>query len=176
MKVAGVIAGLAMLAGAGPAAAEVTASSPQGFQSRTAAHVGATPAKVWAALLQPPRWWSPAHTYSGDAANLSLKTEAGGCFCERLADGGSVQHAQVVQVRPERLLRLSGGLGPLQGEGVAAAWTFSIQAANDGTRVTQTMTVGGWSPAGLDALAAPVDGVLAQQLERLKRLVETGAP
>ena len=33
---------------------------------------------------------------------------------------------------------------------------------------------GGYLDGGLDALASPVDAVLVEQFERLKRLVETG--
>ena len=67
------------------------------------------------------------HTVSKDAANLSLELRAGGCFCERLKDGGSVQHLQVAYTAPWAGLRLRGALGPLQMEGVdgALAWRIS---------------------------------------------------
>jgi uncharacterized protein YndB with AHSA1/START domain len=161
---------------AGSAAAEVVGKSPAGFQTRVVTEIAAPPAKVWAALGQMPRWWSPSHTYSGKAENLSFKAESGACFCERLPGGGSVLHATVVMAMPEQTLRLSGGLGPLQGEAAAATWTFVLKSSATGTTLTQTMAIGGWSPNGLDALAAPVDGVLSQQQARLKRFVETGKP
>lgn len=170
----GVIAAIA-LAAAGDAAAEVVAEAPGGFQTRAVVEIAAPPERVWAALAQLPRWWNPAHTYSGVAANLSFTPEAGACLCERWA-GGQVQHAVVVLVQPRESLRLSGGLGPLQAQGAAAAWTFTLKPSATGTSLTQTMTVGGWSPTGLEALAAPVDVVLAEQQARLKRYVETGAP
>lgn len=36
-------------------------------------------------LGQPGRWWSREHSDSGDAANLSLEQQAGGCFCEKIS-------------------------------------------------------------------------------------------
>ncbi len=51
----------------------------------------------------------------GSAANLSLEARAGGCWCERLADGGSVEHLRVLLVSPGRMLRMRGALGPFQG-------------------------------------------------------------
>ena len=169
--VAGALCALSL---AGAAHAEVIASSPGGFHLRIVSEVAAPPERVWAALLYLPRWWNPSHTYSGDAANLSLDAKAGGCFCERLPNGGSVLHATIVQLRPGALLRLSGGLGPLQGEGASATWTFTLKPSPTGTTLTQTMAVGGWSPTGLAALAAAVDAVQSEQQARLKRYVERG--
>lgn len=170
------VAALLVAAMAGPATAEVVAKAPAGFEVRTVTEITAPPARVWAALVELPRWWSPEHTYSGDASALSFEAKAGACFCERVANGGTVLHATVVQVQPQALLRLTGGLGPLQAEGAAAAWTFTLRPGPSGTTLTQSMTVGGWSPGGLDVLASPVDAVLAEQQTRLKRYVETGAP
>ena len=167
---AGVLAGLTL---AGPAAAEVTAKATNGFTTRTVTEVAAPPEKVWAALGQVSNWWNPAHTYSGEAGRLSLEVKARGCFCERWP-GGEVQHATVVMAMPNRTLRLTGGLGPLQALGASSVWTFELKPSAAGTTVTQTMTVGGWSPEGLEGLAAPVDGVLAEQQGRLKRFIETG--
>ena len=45
-----------------------------------------------------------------------MELHAGGCFCERLKDGGSVQLLQVVYAAPGEGLRLRGALGPLQTE------------------------------------------------------------
>ncbi len=78
------------------AAAEVISVAGNGFEVRETAHVAASPDKVYAVLLLPAQWWSSDHTFSGDAANLSLDARAGGCWCETLAGGGSVQHLQVV--------------------------------------------------------------------------------
>jgi hypothetical protein len=71
------------LAVAGPASAEVKSATPTGFEIVTMATISA-PAGVYAALGEVGRLWSPSHTFSRDAGNLSMELHAGGCFCERL--------------------------------------------------------------------------------------------
>lgn len=112
------------------------------------------------------------HTFSGDSHNLS---KAMGCFCEKLADGGSVRHLEVVYADPGKQLVFSGALGPLQS--IAAAGSMTIQldgAAGAGTKLGVVYTVAGYLPAGMNTWAAPVDSVLTKQFTRLKSLVETG--
>ena len=52
----------------------------------------------------------------GNAVNLSLDAQAGGCWFERWRDAAgashSVQHAQVVLAQEGRVLRLNGAFGP----------------------------------------------------------------
>ena len=158
------------------AAAEVTAVGSEGFEVREQIHVSAPPAAVYAALVTPARWWDSQHTYSGNAANLTLDAKAGGCWCERLADGGSVLHLTVVYAAPGKGLRLRGALGPLQAMGVEGALSFSLKGGNDGTDLTVTYAVGGYAKEGFDNLSKAVDGVLGEQVARLHRLIETGAP
>jgi len=158
------------------AAAEVTASGSEGFEIREQIHVSAAPAAVYAALVAPARWWDSQHTYSGNAANLTLDAKAGGCWCERLADGGSVLHLTVVYAAPGKGLRLRGGLGPLQAMGIEGALSFSLKGGNDGTDLTVTYAVGGYAKEGFDSLGKAVDGVLGEQVARLHRLIETGVP
>ena len=78
----------------------------------------------------------------------------------------------------EKALRLFGGLGPLQFTGASGHLRFDLaDVAAGGTRLTLTYSVGGYAKGGLaEAWAAPVDGVLGVQTERLKRYVETGTP
>ena len=76
--------------------AAVTDMASNGFTLVQSAEIAAPPDKIYAALIQPSRWWSSDHTFSGNAANLSLDARAGGCFCETLPGGGSVQHLAVV--------------------------------------------------------------------------------
>ena len=159
-----------------PAQAEVLKSSEAGFTARNALVIAARPDQVWASLIVPARWWNPAHSWSGMAANFSLDARAGGCFCEALPNGGSVEHQRVVFSNPGKLLRLSGGLGPLQPEAISAVLGWELKPDGEGTRLTQTYVVGGHVDGGLGAWAAPVDGVIREQLERLARLVETGSP
>ena len=159
-----------------PARAEVLKAAEAGFTTRNAVTVAAPPAQVWALLVQPSRWWNPAHSWSGDAGNFSLDARAGGCFCERLKDGGSVEHQRVLRAEPGLMLRLSGGLGPLQAQAVTAVLGWELKAEGGGTRLTQTYAVSGLADGGLAGWAAPVDGVVREQLERLARTVETGRP
>lgn len=161
---------------AGASSGEVVDSSETGFTSRNTVEVEVSPAAGYDALVgDVGRWWDAAHTYSGDSANLSIEDEAGGCFCERLPNGGSVQHLVVVYAEPGKRLRLRGALGPLQSMAVAGSMTFDVEASGNGATITLTYVVGGYSPAegGLGALAEVVDGVLRGQLEGLARYVES---
>ena len=115
----------------------------------------AAPAKVYADLLRPSAWWIPAHTWSGSARNLKLEGKAGGCFCEKLADGGSVQHGRVIFARPGQLLRLDAALGPLQDMAVVGVLTFSLAPDAGGTRITMSYKVSGAMSMDAAKLAHP---------------------
>jgi uncharacterized protein YndB with AHSA1/START domain len=154
------------------AAAEVVSVGANGFEIRETVHVAASPDKAYAALLTPARWWSSDHTFSQSAANLTLDARAGGCWCETLPNGGSVEHLRVVYAAPGKALRLRGALGPLQGLGVDGAMTWSLKSAADGTELSMTYTIGGYSKDGFEELAKGVDRVLGEQAERLKKLIE----
>jgi hypothetical protein len=160
---------------AGVARAEVTAEADAGFTTRNVVEVAARADKVFAALGQVGRWWNPAHSYSGKAENLTLELKPGGCFCEALP-GGGVRHATVAMVMPPSTLRLDGALGPLQAEGVSGALTFELKPKGESVEVVQTYRVGGGAPGLSKAYAAIVDQVLAEQLTRFERYVETGRP
>ena len=82
----------------------------------------------------------------------------------------------VINVQPEKVLRLRGALGPLQGLAADGAMTWSTAPDSDGTSLEMTYVVGGYATEGLDKLAAPVDGVLGDQVRRLKAFIETGSP
>jgi uncharacterized protein YndB with AHSA1/START domain len=164
---------LSIATGAGAEVLESTASS---FLIRHEIAVTAPPDKAWAAFLDIAAWWNPSHSYSGTAANLSLDARAGGCFCEKLANGGSVEHMRVVMVMPGQAFRMAGGLGPLQASALAGSMTFAFAPANGGTKVQLTYGVGGFMQGGADKMAKPVDGVLAEQMRRYQLLVDTGTP
>lgn len=158
-----------------PCAAETLQVSAGHFEVRHRAVVKATPAEVYAAMLQLPRWWHPQHTWSRDARNLSLDPVAGGCWCERWGDGASAQHARVLQVQPGRMILLQAALGPLQLLPAQGLFTM-ITAEQDGQTVMRlSYRVSGAPELALDRLAPAVDEVLATQFARLKALVETGA-
>lgn len=171
-----VIAGfLIVLAPTLSAPAAVQDVAPNGFTIMETSDIAASPEQVYAALIAPAHWWSSEHTYSHNAANLSLDPRAGGCWCEALPGGGSVQHLVVVNAMPGKLLRMRGALGPLQGTAVDGALTFNLRANGNATRLTMTYAVGGYSKQGFGELAKTVDPVLTDQTARLKNFVETGA-
>lgn len=147
-----------------------------GFTVSNSVEVAAPPAQVWAALEQPGRWWDSNHSWSGDAANMTLEARAGGCFCEALAEGGSAMHGTVIFAQPNRTLRMAALLGTLMSLGGSAVLTWSIAPMGEGSRVTFEYVAGGLPGETGQALALPVDGVIRQQLERLERYVETGRP
>ncbi|MBV8119784.1 MAG: SRPBCC family protein [Alphaproteobacteria bacterium] len=161
---------LAVFSGSAPA--EVKSVTSNGFEVVDTTTIQAPPERVYAALGEIGRWWSSAHTYSQDASNLSIDLRAGGCFCERLNDGGSVQHMSVVYAAPGHGLRLRGALGPLQMEGVDGALSWTLKSTEGGTTVTQIYVVGGYLRGGMVQWAPKVDKVLDEQLGRLKRYVE----
>ncbi len=168
---------LALLSLGAPAAAEVAAVSEAGFMIRIEAETPASKDDAWRALIAPGKWWSSAHTYSGDAANMYLDAQASGCFCEKLpkpADApegqriGSVEHMHVVYADPPQgVLRMKGGLGPLQAESVNGTLTMTVRTIPAGSQLTWEYVVGGFMRMKNEDLAPAVDKVLSEQLERL---------
>jgi len=151
---------------------EVVDKSAGGFTLRSTAQIAAAPDRVFRALVDIGSWWSKDHTYTGDATNMSIVAQPGGCFCEELPNGLGVEHGRVVNVAPNRLLRLATALGPLQELGVTGSMTWQIAPSGQGSTVTMTYAVGGYVAGGLDKLAEPVDKVLAQQVALLKAYAE----
>ena len=98
------IAVLLLVSGAAcPASAEVVDAGATGFSIKVNSEVNATPSTVFRLLSeQIGRWWDSAHTFSGSAANLTIEPRVGGCFCERLRNGG-VQHMIVTIVTTSQL-------------------------------------------------------------------------
>jgi uncharacterized protein YndB with AHSA1/START domain len=156
------------------ASADVVTVDTAGFQVKSTLTINSTPDKVYAALSRVDQWWDPEHSFSGKSANLSLQPHAGGCFCEKLPDGGSVQHMVVIYAASGRELRLNGALGPLQAEAATGVLTFSLKAKGSATELTEIYTVGGWTKGGWVPWASGVDAVLLEQITRLKTYVETG--
>jgi uncharacterized protein YndB with AHSA1/START domain len=165
------IVGTAMLYAS--ARAEVISISGTGFEIQKTFHVASSAAKAYAVLLTPSRWWSSDHTYSGNAANLTLDPRIGGCWCEKLPDsGGSVDHMHIALLMPGKLLRMRGALGPLQGMGVDGAMTFELKPAANGTDVTMNYAVGGYNKAGFDEISKAVNQVLSEQMESLRKAID----
>ena len=176
MKTIGLAAVAAALLASGAYAAVVD-SSPTGFQVKETAEIAAPAAKVWAALGEVGAWWDSQHSWSKDARNLTLELKAGGCWCEGgLPGGGAAHHMTVLMAMPQKLAVFDGTLGPLMMSGATGHLIWQLAEKDGRTTLTQTYYVGGYFPGGLDKLAAPVDGVLTEQLGRLKAYVETGKP
>lgn len=174
------LATAATLLFAAPVAAEVVEQTGNGFATRASATVTATPYDVWQALIAPARWWNDGHTWSGEADNMYISAQAGGCFCELLPvrDGapdsvrrGSALHMTVLQADPPRVLRMRGALGPLQSEPVDGVLTVTLAPAEGGTRIVWEYVVGGHMRFEVPTIAKAVDGVMAQQLDSLARLL-----
>jgi uncharacterized protein YndB with AHSA1/START domain len=158
------------------AAAEVVEITPSGFLVRHDVNVNAAPEASWKALVDVGNWWNSDHSFSGNAANLSIDPRPGGCFCEKLANGGGVSHMTVVFVSPNTVLRMTGGLGPLQGSGLAGSMTWRITPAPPASRIEVFYSVGGYMQGGFDKIAPAVSAVLGEQVNRLKNFIETGKP
>jgi uncharacterized protein YndB with AHSA1/START domain len=174
LLIAAALAMTATAAFSGTAGAEVVDAQANGFEVKRTAVLSAPADKVYAALAQPSQWWNKDHTWSGSSANLSLAPMAGGCFCEKLPNGGSVMHMTVVYAQPGQGLRLFGALGPLQMSGAAGHLAWTLSETGGKTTLTQTYDVGGYRKGGLDKLAPAVDQVLGEQFDRLTAYVETG--
>ena len=157
------------------ARAEVKSSAADGFFLSYSAPVAASTTKTYSDIAQIQRWWDSEHTYSGKASNLSLKAEAGACFCERWKDG-SVEHGRVIMAMPGKMLRLETALGPLQERALNGILTFFIKTEDSATTLTVEYRVNGTSASGLDQLAPSVDEVLGTQIDRLRRYIATGNP
>ena len=164
-----------------PSAAEVTLQSENALVVSHAVEIAAAKRDVWKALITPAKWWSSDHTWSGDAANLYLDSQATGCFCEKLpkpADApadqrmGSVEHMHIIFADPQNgILRMRGGLGPLQSEPVDGVWTIMLKPGeNGGTRLEWNYAVTGLLRLKGEQMAPAVDMVLGQQLARLAAL------
>jgi len=166
---------LAIAAFAPFAHAEVKESSADAFFLSYSGAVAAPAAKTYADIVQISRWWDSEHTYSGKASNLSIKPEAGGCFCERWKDG-SVEHGEVLMAMPGKVLRMRTALGPLQERALTGILTFWIKNEDSATTLTVEYRVNGANASGLDHLAPSVDEVLDTQLDRLRRYIATGNP
>ena len=176
---------LLTMASATAVRAEVVQKADNGFVVRNAVEVTATPSEAWRALIDPAKWWSGQHTFSGDAANLSLDPVPGGCFCERLPASssalikglpagqreGGVQHMRVIYAEPLRAMRLTGSLGPLQSEALSGTLTMTLKPVGTGTRILWEYVVGGFMRYKTDEIGPAVDKVLLGQLTSLGALL-----
>ena len=136
--------------------------------------LAAAPEAVYQRFLSVGDWWNSAHSWSGDAHNLSIEPKINGCFCEKLPkSGGAVRHLEVVYLDPGKVIRLAGGLGPLQALAVNGTMTVQFAAAEGGgTKLSLTYAVGGYLDKGLNTIAPMVDAMLKEQFGRLQSYIE----
>ena len=157
------------------AQAEVRDSSASGFTVENSIEVPVDTDAAWSALVRDvDRWWPRDHTWWGSESGLRIDAVAGGCFCE-VAGARQARHMEVVFVEPGKLLRMTGGLGPLQGMGVQGVLEFRLSDADVSpghTRLTLFYRAGGYTPDDLGALAPVVDKVQAMQLGGLGAYLE----
>ncbi len=146
--------------------ADVITRSQDQYSLRQEAQSSLAPEAVWNKLIKPATWWHPDHTYSGDAANLSLDAKAGGLWREDW-EGGSVLHGSVLQVSAGKQLRLDAPFGPLQDIAVKVVWTITITPSADGSRIVFDEIANGTNASKLDALAPAVDFVKTEAIKRL---------
>ncbi|MEO1078105.1 MAG: SRPBCC domain-containing protein [Pseudomonadota bacterium] len=149
-----------------PAHAEVISASANHFALR---HEGITSLSVeetWQRLINPASWWDSSHSYSGDAANISLELEVGGLWREDW-DGGSVAHGTVLFIDEGKALRLEAPFGPLQGMGAYVIWTITLEPAEEGTRVVFEESAVGPPVTDYGEMAKAVDFVKGAAMRKL---------
>lgn len=154
------------------ASAGVVDTTASGFTLENSREVPVDAGTAWKALAEDiDRWWPKDHTWWGNESALSIDPRAGGCFCERVrkaGDGREAQHLTVTFVEPGKLMRMIGGLGPLQGMGLHGVLEWRIVATGESaTRITLWYRAGGYAPDDLSKLAPVVDRVQAAQLGAL---------
>lgn len=153
--------------------ATVIDSTDHGFTTLNKVTIQAAPEEVYEQFVTHiGKWWSDAHSWSGKASNIYIEAQIGGCWCERIPVNGEAEHARLVFMKPGETLRFAGELGPLQGMAVTGKMTINFKRVEGGTEVELLYTVGGYVQGGLKPIAGAVDGVMREQLGRLKGFVE----
>ena len=152
-----------------PASAEVVSASANGIHIRHRVPLAVPADTAYAAFADVGRWWEDDHTYSGSASNMSLSLTPGGCFCERLPEGGGIEHMRVTFANPaERRVVLTGSLGPLLYEATAGVMDVQVKSAGAASELTLDYRAAGFADGGGDKMAPLVDQVLGPQLKRLR--------
>lgn len=166
-QMAGAMLALAAMSVPQSAVGEVVSASPTAVKLHFTADVAMERGPAWDRFVDLKLWWDGAHSYSGSSANMTLKPEAGGCWCEATPKG-VVEHGRVVQASPTEILRIAAPLGPLKPLGAAGDFraTFEDSAVPGHTIFTLDYSFSGTSDMKLDTLAMAVDGVLAAQTAR----------
>ena len=156
---------------ASPAAAEVVSAGPNGFHVRQSVQIVIPTDSAYSGFGRVAEWWNKEHTYSGDSANLSMALNPGGCFCERLPNGGGIEHMRVSYLDPGKRIVLTGPLGPLLYEATAGVMDMKFERTASGSKITMDYKAAGFANGGAEKLAPLVDGVLADQFRRYREYV-----
>ena len=173
------ILGIAAIGTVTAAQAEVTNIADNGFTVQHQTVIAGETEAVWKAMIAPSRYWNSDHSWTGDAENFYLVPQAGGCFCELIrttsadnikSSDGSVQHMRVIYAHDNKMLRMSGALGPLQSEAVIGTLTMQLRPQGETTLVRFTYKVGGYMEFPVNEIAPAVDSVIGEQLSRLAAL------
>jgi uncharacterized protein YndB with AHSA1/START domain len=160
------------LLSADPGFADVAASKSDAITIRVERSSKAPPEVVWAQLIRISEWWGADHTWSGDAANLTLNLTQGGGFDETLPEGGFVRHMAVIYCAPGKKLRMTGVLGPLQEFALQGTMTIDLEKVDEGCKLVMTYHLTGSYTPGLDKVASIIDKVLTEQFESLSTRAE----
>jgi uncharacterized protein YndB with AHSA1/START domain len=164
-----ILLAVTLLAAASPAHSAVVSASANGFEVQYTLDLVVPPETTMNAFSNVGAWWDPKHTYSGDAANLRLSVQPGGCFCERFPDGGGVEHMRVTYVDPGKRIVMTGSLGPLLYEATTGVMDVEVKPTAAGSQLTLDYKVSGFANGGAAKMAPDVDNVLAEQLKRFRK-------
>lgn len=153
---------------ASPAGAAVVGSGEHGFEVEHSVNLVVPQSEAYASFGRIGQWWNKEHTYSGDAARMSLQLRPGGCFCEPLDNGGGIEHMRVTYLQPGERIVLTGSLGPLLYEATSGVMDVKFERIAGGTRVTLNYRAAGFAKGGAAAIAPLVDQVLGDQMKRFR--------
>jgi hypothetical protein len=146
------------------AQARIVDQAADGFTVENSEWVSADPETAWKAFVNDVgKWWPADHSWWGDASKLSMSEKAGGCFCE-INGAQQAWHMTVTFVDPGKLMRMTGGLGPLQGMGMNGALEWRFAEEKGGTRITLWYRAGGYTPDDLSKFVPVIDQVQGLQL------------
>jgi hypothetical protein len=165
-------AGLAFLSA--PAVAEVVSADPHGFEVLETVNLVVPINQAYAAFGRLGNWWNSDHSYSGDARNIRLALQPGGCMCESNPKGGGVEHMRVAVVMPNERIVMTGSLGPLLYEAASGVMDVKFDKNAGGTKVTLNYRAAGFANANADKMAPLVDSVLADQMKRFRTFAARG--
>ncbi len=159
-----------------PLAAKVLDSGASGFTVENGVTVPVDANTAWNALVNNvDEWWPKDHSWFGKDGKFTIEPRAGGCFCE-IAGKRQALHMTVSFADPGALLRMIGGLGPLQGMGLTGTLDWTFAAVEGGTRITLRYVAGGYTTSDLKLFAPIVDQVQGIQLGGLAAFLSKPKP